>query len=104
MLWTTSSPTPRPETSVTPSAVEKAGTFENIHNRLQAFEQAIAPIEFARSEGQIALDLLAAAGAAEPMRYDAVQVRSEMGSPFASDVHVPSFKDTRQPEVEFVEL
>lgn len=38
---------------------EKAGTFENAKNMLQAFEQAIPVIEMAKSEGQIALDLLA---------------------------------------------
>jgi len=39
---------------------EKAGTFENARNVLQAFEQAIPVIELAKSEGQIALDLHAA--------------------------------------------
>lgn len=39
---------------------EKSGTFENWRNMLQAFEQAIPVIEMAKSEGQIALDLLAA--------------------------------------------
>jgi len=39
--------------------VEKAGTFENAKGRLQAFEQAIPVIELAKTEGQIALDLLA---------------------------------------------
>jgi NADH-quinone oxidoreductase subunit G len=38
---------------------EKAGTFENAKNMLQAFNQAIPVIEMAKSEGQIALDLLA---------------------------------------------
>jgi NADH-quinone oxidoreductase subunit G len=38
---------------------EKAGTFENARNMLQAFEQAIPVIELAKTEGQIALDLLA---------------------------------------------
>ncbi len=38
---------------------EKAGTFENWRNQLQAFEQAIPVIEMAKSEGQIATDLLA---------------------------------------------
>jgi NADH-quinone oxidoreductase subunit G len=38
---------------------EKAGTFENVSNTLQAFEQAIAPIGGAKSEGQIAIDLAA---------------------------------------------
>jgi NADH-quinone oxidoreductase subunit G len=38
---------------------EKAGTFENWKHQLQAFEQAIPVIEMAKSEGQIATDLLA---------------------------------------------
>ncbi len=37
--------------------LEKAGTFENVDGRLQAFERAVPPIEFAKSEGQLALDL-----------------------------------------------
>ncbi len=36
---------------------EKAGTFENHRNVLQAFEQAIPVIELAKTEAQIALDL-----------------------------------------------
>lgn len=36
---------------------EKAGTFENWQNVLQAFEQAIPVIELAKTESQIALDL-----------------------------------------------
>lgn len=39
--------------------LEKAGSFENARGMLQAFERSIPPIEFAKSEGQIALDLLA---------------------------------------------
>jgi NADH-quinone oxidoreductase subunit G len=39
--------------------VEKAGTFENARGMLQAFEQAIPVIELAKSEGQLALDMLA---------------------------------------------
>lgn len=48
---------------VFPSAtwLEKAGTFENANNLLQAFEQAILPVDPSKTEGQIALDLLAAA-------------------------------------------
>ena len=38
---------------------EKSGTYENARNVLQAFEQAIPVIEMAKSEGQIATDLLA---------------------------------------------
>ncbi|MBS0190113.1 MAG: 2Fe-2S iron-sulfur cluster-binding protein [Phycisphaerales bacterium] len=37
---------------------EKAGTFENWQNKLQAFEQAIPVVEFCKAEGQIALDLI----------------------------------------------
>ncbi len=37
---------------------EKAGTFENARNQIQAFEQAIPVIELAKTEGQIALDVL----------------------------------------------
>ncbi len=40
---------------------EKAGTFENWKSVLQAFEQAIPVIEMAKSEGQLALDLIATA-------------------------------------------
>ena len=39
---------------------EKAGTFENARNILQAFEQAIPVIQLAKSEGQLALDMHAA--------------------------------------------
>ncbi|HBS28404.1 MAG TPA: hypothetical protein DEB06_02895 [Phycisphaerales bacterium] len=39
--------------------VEKSGSFENAKGLLQAFEQAIPVIELAKTEGQIALDLLA---------------------------------------------
>ncbi|VAX42381.1 hypothetical protein MNBD_PLANCTO03-1026, partial [hydrothermal vent metagenome] len=38
---------------------EKAGTFESARKLLQAFEQAIPVIELAKTEGQIALDLIA---------------------------------------------
>jgi NADH-quinone oxidoreductase subunit G len=38
---------------------EKAGTFENARKMLQAFEQAIPVIELAKTEGQVALDLIA---------------------------------------------
>lgn len=38
---------------------EKSGTFENARNQIQTFEQAIPVIQLAKSEGQIALDLMA---------------------------------------------
>ncbi|MCB1282436.1 MAG: molybdopterin-dependent oxidoreductase, partial [Salinibacterium sp.] len=45
--------------------LEKAGTFENARGVLQAFERSVPPIEFAKSEGQIALDLVAVLGGAD---------------------------------------
>lgn len=42
--------------------LEKAGTFENARNMLQAFEAAIPPVEPSKPEAQIALDLLAVLG------------------------------------------
>ncbi len=51
--------------------LEKAGTFENAKNLLQAFEQAIPPVGLSKSEGQIALDLLALASGVK------AQIRTE---------------------------
>ena len=45
---------------------EKAGTFENADNRLQAFEAAIPTIGLSKSEGQLGLDLAALLDADEP--------------------------------------
>lgn len=44
---------------------EKAGCFENHAGVIQAFEQAIPPVGLARTEAQIALDLLTRLGAVE---------------------------------------
>jgi NADH-quinone oxidoreductase subunit G len=83
---------------------EKAGTFENAKNRLQSFEQAIPVIELAHTEGQIALDLMAAAGVAPAARYDAARLRHEMGDDFASGVHHPSLAAQPEPDLQYVEL
>ncbi len=61
--------------------VEKSGTFENAKGMLQAFEQAIPPVGHAKSEGQIALDVMAVLGG-EPVVVDAartVVVTSTLG-------------------------
>jgi NADH-quinone oxidoreductase subunit G len=50
--------------------LEKAGTFENAKNMLQAFEAAIPPVESSKPEAQIALDLMAVLGGA-PALIDA---------------------------------
>ncbi len=84
--------------------VEKAGTFENADGLLQSFEQAIAPIEFARPEAQIALDLLALAGRRGPARYDAAAIREEISGPFVTDVRRPVRDNRRAADMQYVEL
>ena len=83
---------------------EKNGTFENADNRLQVFAQAIPVREGARTEGQIALDLLAEAGAAEPVRFDAEAIRQELGGAFVDEVHLPDSRDVREPDMQFAEI
>ncbi len=90
---------------------EKAGTFENAKGRLQAFEQAIPVSEGAKTEGQIALDLLAhAAGVSRPERYNAGNARREMAAEFPAlavfetQVHYPAAELKQEPEVALVDL
>jgi NADH-quinone oxidoreductase subunit G len=84
--------------------VEKSGTFENVDNRLQAFEKAVDPTEFARPEAQIAIDLIAAAGVDTWRQYQARPTRQQMGGVFFSDVELPELKDAREPEMQYVEI
>jgi len=84
--------------------VEKAGTFENIDGRLQGFEQAIDPIDGGRAEGQIAHDLLARFEGRPALRYEAHDVREQMGGGFNTDVELPVRHDSRASDVEFVEI
>ncbi|MEX2213383.1 MAG: molybdopterin-dependent oxidoreductase [Phycisphaeraceae bacterium] len=83
---------------------EKAGTFENAKGRLQAFAQAIAPVEGAHSEGQIALDLLAACGLAGRAIFDASIVRQNMGEPFLEGVEQPVAQRAEEADLQYVEL
>jgi NADH-quinone oxidoreductase subunit G len=83
---------------------EKAGAFENADGCLQGFHQAIAPLEGARADGQIALDLAAACGLDEPALYDPKRLRVQMGDVFASEVREPQPADAGRPEMEYVEL
>ncbi|MEQ8745804.1 2Fe-2S iron-sulfur cluster-binding protein [Pyruvatibacter sp.] len=90
---------------------EKAGVFENVDNRLQAFEQAIPVVYGARQEGQVALDLAARAeGIERPEAMNAANVRREMANEFdalhifETDVHYPSVDAKQEPDVEMVEL
>lgn len=62
--------------------VEKAGTFQNAKDMIQAFEQAIPTVGDSRAEGQIGRDLLMATDAAEAKKLTmppAVFVSSAQG-------------------------
>ena len=91
---------------VLPSAtwLEKAGSFENAENRIQSFEPAISPIVGTRPEGQVALELMAAAELAERGLFDAEAVRMEMGGLFVAEIYHPAAEDLPEPELEYVEL
>jgi NADH-quinone oxidoreductase subunit G len=84
--------------------MEKAGTFENAAGILQSFGQAIVPIEFARPEAQIALDLLALVGERGPARFDAEAVRQQMSGPFITDVRHPTAQAERAADMQYVAL
>jgi predicted molibdopterin-dependent oxidoreductase YjgC len=87
---------------------EKAGTFENANGRLQAFERAIAPLDFCKSEAQIALDLSASCDGYAPVTYDAAAVRrtmAEAGMPeFMEQVHLPREHLEVRADMQLVEL
>ena len=88
---------------------EKAGTFENVNNRLQAFDRAIKPIDYCKSEAQIALDLEADRTGEEPVVYGAEQIRRTMADvhalgEFVNDVHLPPEAQTVESDMEIVEL
>lgn len=83
---------------------EKAGVFENVDGRLQSFEQAIPVIEHGKSEGQIALDLIAACLLGESEIYRADRIRQRMGGVFVTEVYHPQPQDQSQPEMAYVAL
>jgi NADH-quinone oxidoreductase subunit G len=76
---------------------EKDGCWENFAGKIQAFTAAVPPPSGAMREGDVYYKLLGRRGF-----YNAADVRSEMGEPFAS-VTIPS-EDTAEPAPEFVEL
>ena len=88
---------------------EKSGSFENAGGRLQVFDRAIAPLDYCKSEAQIALDLVARRGGAPPEVYDAAVVRQRMASShdlgaFASLVPGPAAREPIEADMQFVEL
>jgi NADH-quinone oxidoreductase subunit G len=83
---------------------EKAGVFENHKGRIQAFDRAIPPLEGAKAEGQIAMDLMAACGQAPRGIYDPARVREELGGVFVTDVHYAQQGEHIEADMEYVEL
>jgi len=88
---------------------EKSGTFENVNNRLQAFERAIEPIDFCKGEAQIALDLAAAQAGEAPAIYNPVATRQEMAEvhdlkEFLADVHLPAVTAWVESDMQIVEV
>ncbi|MHC4949186.1 MAG: NADH-quinone oxidoreductase subunit G, partial [Planctomycetota bacterium] len=89
--------------------VEKAGTFENVNGRLQGFERAIAPIDYCKGEGQIALDLVAARVGATPATFNAAGTRRTMAEEhglgeMVTDVHLPAGEAPVEADMQVVEL
>jgi len=106
-------PTPLTERAdvVLPGAtwVEKSGTFENANNRLQTFERAIEPIDYVKSEAQIALDLMARMTGESTERFNAANVRQAMAADdgltaFATEVHMPRGEEVAVSDMELVEI
>jgi NADH-quinone oxidoreductase subunit G len=64
---------------------EKAGAFENVNNRLQAFERAIEPIDYCKSESQIALDLTATRAGETPSMFNPADTRRRMAEAHGLD-------------------
>jgi len=88
---------------------EKAGTFENVNNRLQAFERAIDAIDYCKSEAQIALDLAAALAGEDPQVFNPATTRQQMAlvhelSEFLTDVHLPAVAPMVDSDMEMVEV
>ncbi len=88
---------------------EKPGTFENVNGRLQAFERAIEPIDYCKSEAQIALDLAAVRAGVDSEVYNAATTRRRMAEvhglkEMLSDVHMPSVEAKVESDMQVIEL
>jgi NADH-quinone oxidoreductase subunit G len=105
-------------TSLTPLAsvalpgavwLEKSGSFENAKGRLQGFDRAVQPTDFAKGECQIALDLLAGRDGMRAAAFDAAAVRAEMArvsglERFATEHHATPAKAAAESDMVLVEL
>ncbi len=92
---------------------EKAGCFENAKGMLQGFEQAIPVVELAKSEAQIAIDLmheLETGDAVGARMFNAAETRREMAEAagglerFLTDVSLPTTAPKQEADMEVVEL
>ncbi len=88
---------------------EKAGTFENIDHRLQAFERAIDPIDYCKSEAQLAIDLAASREGTRPVAYNShathVRMAEAHGLPeFLNEIQRPAPKRHIESDMPMVEL
>ena len=88
---------------------EKAGVFENVNNVLQAFERAIDPIDFCKSEAQLAIDLAARLDGKQPRMYNPAETRREMASvdglaEFADEVSTSTVKVRVESDMQMVDL
>lgn len=88
--------------------IEKAGCFENAAGRIQAFERAIAPIDFCKGEAQIALDLSAVRTGESAGVYDAAATRRDMAQTLGVDefsaVHTPGETERVESDMQLIEL
>jgi NADH-quinone oxidoreductase subunit G len=88
---------------------EKAGTFENVKNRLQAFERAIETTDFVKGEFQIGADLQAGFESRPARAITAESIRAQMAKVaglerFGSDVHVPDLSFEQAADMQFAEI
>ena len=88
---------------------EKAGTFENVKNRLQAFERAIETTDFVKGEFQIGADLQAGFESRPARAVTAEAIRAKMAmvpglERFGSDVHVPDLSFEQAADMQFAEI
>jgi NADH-quinone oxidoreductase subunit G len=88
---------------------EKAGTFENAAGRLQTFERAIAPLDYCKSEAQIALDLISVATGEPAQAYNPVATRQLMADrhglgEMTTEVHHAPGGELVEADMQLVEL
>jgi len=96
---------------------EKSGCFENAHHMLQHFEQALPVIEMAKSEAQIAIDMIAemeSGSASRAAPYNASETRRMMADAaqggahslgvFLTDVRIPAIEAKQEADMQVVEL